>query len=56
MNYVQWLRGFVGHEPILTAGTSLFVLNDKKQILLQLRTDFEQWDTPGGSMELRRNL
>ena len=52
MNYIKFLRQFVGHEPILTAGVGLFVFNNNNQILMQLRTDYNQWGFPGGAMEL----
>lgn len=51
-NYIKFLRQYVGHEAILTAGVGLFVFNDKKQILLEMRTDFNVWGFPGGAMEL----
>ena len=51
-NYIKFLRQYVGHEPRLTAGVGLFVFNENKQILMQLRTDYNQWGFPGGSMEL----
>lgn len=52
MSYVSDIRKFVGHEPILTAGVGLFVCNDKEQVLMQLRSDYNAWGFPGGSMEL----
>lgn len=52
MSYIEFLRQYVGHAPILTAGAVLIVLNDKKEILLQLRSDYNMWGLPGGSMEL----
>lgn len=52
MSYIKFLRKYVGHEPILTAGVGLFVFNEKKQVLMQLRTDYNQWGFPGGAMEL----
>ena len=52
MSYIKDLRKFVGHEPILTAGVVLFIFNDKNEILLQLRTDYNEYGFPGGSMEL----
>lgn len=52
MSYIKDLRKYVGHNPILTAGVGLFVFNDNKQVLMQLRTDYNQWGFPGGSMEL----
>lgn len=52
MSYIKDLRKYVGHNPILTAGVGLLVFNEKKQILMQLRTDYGKWGFPGGAMEL----
>lgn len=52
MGYIKNIRNYVGHEPILTAGVELFVFNDKDEILLQLRSDYNCWGFPGVSMEL----
>ena len=52
MSYIKELRKYVGHTPILTAGVGLFVFNNENKILMQLRTDYNQWGFPGGSMEL----
>ena len=46
-NYITFLRQYVGHEPILTAGVGLFVFNEQKQVLMQLRFDYNQWGFPG---------
>lgn len=52
MNYIKYLRQFVGHSPILTAGAGILVFNEKNEVLMQLRTDYNAWGFPGGSMEL----
>lgn len=52
MNYIQKMRKYVGHEPILTAGSVLLIFNEKNEILMQLRTDCNLWGFIGGSMEL----
>lgn len=52
MSYIKDLRKYVGHNPILTAGVGLIVFNKDKQVLMQLRTDYNQWGFPGGAMEL----
>ena len=52
MSYIKDLRKYVGHNPILTAGVGLFVFNDKDKVLMQLRTDYNQYGFPGGAMEL----
>lgn len=51
-SYIKFLRQYVGHEPILTAGVGLFIFNENNQVLMQLRTDYNQWGFPGGAMEL----
>ncbi len=52
MSYIKELRKYVGHAPILTAGVGLLVFNKEKKVLMQLRTDYNQWGFPGGAMEL----
>lgn len=52
MSYIKELRKYVGNAPILTAGVGLLVFNNENKILMQLRTDYNQWGFPGGSMEL----
>jgi len=56
MNYYEKVRQFLGHDPILTSGTILIIFNDKKEILMQLRSDYKQWGFPGGGMELGESL
>ena len=52
MSYIKYLRQYVGNSPILTAGTVLLVFNEKNELLMQLRTDYNSWGFPGGAMEL----
>lgn len=51
MDYVTKLRKKVGHEPLILNGAVAFILNNKKEVLLQQRLD-ETWGLPGGLMEL----
>ena len=51
-DYVMDLRKIVGHRPILQCGASVIVINDKKQVLLQKRSDNHCWGYHGGSVEL----
>ncbi len=55
-NYLESIRKYVGHRPLLTAGTWLLVYNDKNEILMQLRSDFNSWDFPGGTLELNESI
>ena len=52
MGYISDIRKYVGHMPILTAGVGLLVFNDEKKVLMQLRSDYNEWGFPGGAMEL----
>lgn len=52
MSYVKFLRQYVGNKPILTAGVGLLVFNEKNEVLMHLRTDYNAWGFIGGSMEL----
>lgn len=52
MGYIMDLRKRIGHDPILTAGVLLLVFNESDEVLMQLRTDYNQWGFPGGAMEL----
>ena len=52
MGYIQYLRQYVGHNPILAAGCGLLVFNENQEVLMELRTDYQSWGFPGGAMEL----
>lgn len=55
-NYISTIRKFVGHKPLLTIGAWLLVINENNEVLMQLRSDFNSWDFPGGSMELEETI
>jgi 8-oxo-dGTP pyrophosphatase MutT (NUDIX family) len=54
--YVQELRKYVGHRPIIIVGATVIVLNERREILLQLRSDSRDWGLPGGAMEIGESL
>ena len=45
-NYIQWLRGKVGHEKIILVFAGGCIRNDKGEILLQRRADSAKWGFP----------
>ena len=51
MDYIRELRALVGHRPLLLCGAGAIILNEKDQVLLQLRTDNGCWGLQGGCME-----
>lgn len=50
------LRKHVGHDALIGVGATTLVFNDKKELLLNLRTDTDTWGIPGGSMELYETI
>lgn len=52
MNYIKSLRSVVGTQPIIMPGSAVIVMNDRNEILLQLRSDTNDWGIPGGGLEL----
>ena len=56
MSYISELRKYIGHQPIINIGATIIVLNDKNEILLNLRSDTNTWGIIGGGMELGESL
>lgn len=56
MGYITNLRKYIGHQPIIGLGATTLVFNDKKELLLNLRSDTNNWGIPGGSMELYETI
>jgi len=50
-NYIKNIRPKVGHDLIMSAGATGIIINDKNEILLQLRRDLNVWGLPGGLIE-----
>ena len=42
-DYIKYIRGMVGHKPILSGAGSVIVENEKGEILLGRRTDNHLW-------------
>ncbi|MGG0668291.1 NUDIX hydrolase [Sporosarcina koreensis] len=51
MNYIQDMRKLIGHDTLFTVGCGIIIENDGC-ILLQHRTDEDNWCIPGGVMEI----
>lgn len=56
MSYIMDLRKIVGRRPLLMPASSVLVINDRNQILLQHRKDNGYWGYPGGSTELFEDM
>ncbi|WP_313467084.1 NUDIX hydrolase [Carnobacterium sp.] len=51
MDYIKWIRSYVGHREIILNFAGGIITNEKNEILLQLRTDKKLWGLPGGVVE-----
>jgi ADP-ribose pyrophosphatase YjhB (NUDIX family) len=51
MNYIKDMRKLIGHETLITVGCGIIIENDER-ILLQHRTNEDNWCIPGGVMEI----
>ncbi|RUL52014.1 MULTISPECIES: NUDIX hydrolase [Lysinibacillus] len=51
MEYYQYLRQFVGTNPLILPGSVVIIGNEKGEVLLQKRPE-RRWGLPGGLMNL----
>ncbi|MBQ9947687.1 MAG: NUDIX domain-containing protein [Oscillospiraceae bacterium] len=56
MSYISELRKHVGNQPLINIGATVIVINDKNEILLNLRSDTGTWGIIGGGIELGESL
>lgn len=50
------LRAIVGSRPLIMAGACVLIFNEDRELLLQRRTDTNDWGTIGGALELGESL
>ena len=55
-DHIKDLRKIVGHQPLQVVGVWLLIKNKNNEVLMQLRTDFNSWDFPGGIVELGEKI
>jgi 8-oxo-dGTP pyrophosphatase MutT (NUDIX family) len=51
MGYIEDLRKYVGHRPIVMVGAGVLVVDAQGRLLMGKRTDNHAWGIPGGSLE-----
>ena len=56
MNYIQELRSAVGTRPLILTAAGVILLDAEGRILLQHRTDTNDWGLPGGFMEIGETI
>ena len=49
--YVKHIRAAIGHDLLLLPGVTAVVINERDEILLQLRRDSQTWAPPSGGVE-----
>lgn len=52
INYMRWLRSYVGPQRLLQLSSSAFICDDRGQVLLGRRNDVMLWAPPSGVVEL----
>ena len=56
MGYIQEIRKYVGHSPIMVTAAMCIIYDKEKGILFEKRTDNGMWCVPGGALELGETL
>ena len=56
MNYIKELRSVVGTRPLILTAAGVILLDAEGRILLQHRTDTNDWGLPGGFMEIGETI
>ena len=52
MGYIQEIRKYVGHNPIMVTAAMCIIYDKDKGILLEKRTDNGMWCVPGEHLNL----
>jgi 8-oxo-dGTP pyrophosphatase MutT (NUDIX family) len=52
VNYVRWLRSYVGHQRLLQMAASAFIRDEDGRVLLGRRSDVMLWAPPSGVIQL----
>ncbi len=55
-SYIKTIRQLVGDTFIILNATSVVIVNELNQVLLQKRSDNHLWGLPGGLLELEESI
>ncbi|WP_281166117.1 NUDIX hydrolase [Liquorilactobacillus sicerae] len=50
-DYIKYIRQLIGHKPVILTYAGGVLFNNKGEILLQKRSDFNKWGLIGGTIE-----
>ena len=56
MGYIEEIRKYVGHKPIMVTAIVCIIYDKEKGLLFEKRTDNGMWCVPGGAIELGESL
>ncbi|KHF38731.1 NUDIX hydrolase [Halalkalibacter okhensis] len=56
MNYIDMIRSIAGSRPLILTACAIFIQDEKGRVLLQHRTDTDNWGVPGGFMEMGESV
>ncbi|HWQ46537.1 MAG TPA: NUDIX hydrolase [Longilinea sp.] len=56
MSYIEEIRALVGHRPLILVGALVVIVDGQNRVLMQHRTDDNNWDFPGGFMEMGETI
>ncbi len=56
MDYMREMRKIIGHAPLVLAGAAVLIVNERRELLMLLRSDINCWGIPGGGMNLGESL
>lgn len=52
INYVRWLRSYVGHQRLMQLAASAYITDNQGRVLLGRRSDVMLWAPPSGIVQL----
>ena len=55
-NYIRFIRELVGDAFIMLLSTSVIIVNEFNEVLLQKRSDNLLWGLPGGLLEIEESI
>ena len=56
MGYIQEIRKYVGHSPIMATAVVCIIYDKEKGILFEKSSNFGTWCVPGGALEIGESL
>lgn len=52
MEFIQSLRQYIGHAPVLVVGAAVLIVDEENRLLLMKCSDSGCWGPPGGNVTI----